>query len=90
MTIAIENPTAAAAPQRFRTIFDWLGVAPFILFALLFLVLPMMSLVAGAFQTPDGSFTLNNLRELFTPSIASAFWVSVKISLASSDRKSVV
>ncbi len=84
MTIAIENPAAAAAPQRFRAIFDWLGVAPFILFALLFLVLPMMSLVAGAFQTPDGSFTLNNLRELFTPSIASAFWVSVKISLASS------
>jgi putative spermidine/putrescine transport system permease protein len=84
MTIAIENPAAAAAPQRFRAVFDWLGVAPFIAFALLFLIMPMMSLVAGAFQSPDGSFTLNNLRELFTPSIASAFWVSIKISLASS------
>jgi putative spermidine/putrescine transport system permease protein len=81
MSIANENP---AAPQRFRAVFDWLGVAPFIAFALLFLILPMMSLVAGAFQTPDGSFTLSNLRELFTPSIASAFWVSFKISLASS------
>jgi putative spermidine/putrescine transport system permease protein len=81
MTVA-DAPTAA--PQRFRAVFDWLGVAPFVIFALLFLILPMMSLVIGAFQTPDGSFTLNNLRELFTPSIAAAFWVSIKISLASS------
>jgi putative spermidine/putrescine transport system permease protein len=81
MTVA---DAQTAAPQRFRALFDWLGVAPFVLFALLFLILPMMSLVVGAFQTPDGSFTLNNLRELFTPSIAAAFWVSIKISLASS------
>jgi putative spermidine/putrescine transport system permease protein len=84
MSIAETLPAAAAAPRRFRAVLDWLGVAPFVIFALLFLILPMMSLVIGAFQTPDGSFTLNNLRELFTPSIAAAFWVSIKISLASS------
>lgn len=84
MSIAETLPAATAAPRRFHAVFDWLGVAPFVIFALLFLILPMMSLVIGAFQTPDGSFTLNNLRELFTPSIAAAFWVSIKISLASS------
>lgn len=82
------SQTIATAPRssawQSRTFFDWLGVAPFILFALLFLILPMMSLVIGAFQTPEGAFTLKNISGLFSPSIMSAFWVSVKISLASS------
>jgi putative spermidine/putrescine transport system permease protein len=85
MSIASTQAIPAATPRRSsRALFDWLGVAPFIAFAVLFLILPMMSLVIGAFQTPDGSFTLANLRELFTPRIANAFWVSIKISLASS------
>ena len=84
MSIAGTHAILAATPRRSRAFFDWLGVAPFIAFAVLFLILPMMSLVIGAFQTPDGSFTFANLRELFTPRIANAFWVSIKISLASS------
>ena len=60
---------------------NWLGLAPFALFALLFLILPTMKIVLGAFQTPDGAFTLDNIRGLNTDSIRSAYMVSIKLSL---------
>lgn len=59
----------------------WLGVAPFILFAVLFLILPTLHIVTGAFQTPDGGFTLLNLWGLTAPNIRNAAWISMKISL---------
>lgn len=74
----------AFAPRYNRAVLNWLGVAPFLLFSLLFLILPMMSLIIGAFQSADGSPTFDNIQALFTPSIMSAFWVSIKISFASS------
>ncbi|THV10599.1 ABC transporter permease subunit [Rhizobium rhizophilum] len=61
----------------------WLGVLPFAAFVVLFLFMPTMKIVIGAFQRPDGSFTLANIAGLFTPSIMAAYWISIKISLAS-------
>src|ERR1700710_660989 len=61
----------------------WLGVAPFFLFCLLFLILPTLFLIGGAFQDADGHFTLQNLRDLFAPNIISAYWISIEISAAS-------
>ena len=58
----------------------WLGLAPFMAFALLFLVLPTFQIVVGAFVTRDGVFTLDNLRGLAQPHIRNPFWVSIKIS----------
>ena len=43
---------------------NWLGVMPFFAFALLFLVMPTMNIVIGAFQNPEGQFTLQNLAGL--------------------------
>jgi putative spermidine/putrescine transport system permease protein len=62
---------------------NWLGVAPFLIFVLLFLVMPTMNIVLGAFRNPAGEFTLANIRGLYTPSIMAAYWISIKISLAS-------
>lgn len=45
--------------------------------------MPTMKIVIGAFQTPDGSFTFENIAGLFTESILSAYWISIKISVAS-------
>ena len=56
---------------------------PFLLFALLFLILPTMHVVVGAFRNPAGEFTLQNVRDLFTPSILASFWISIRISFAS-------
>jgi putative spermidine/putrescine transport system permease protein len=67
-----------------KTIIDWLGIAPFTIFALLFLVVPTIYLISGAFLTPEGQFTLKNLSDLNTPAIRDAYWISVKISIASS------
>ncbi len=76
------KPPATVRPKR-RLPLNWLGVVPFLAFAVLFLILPTMNIVLGAFRTPDGAFTLDNIRNLNTPSIRSAYWVSIKISMAS-------
>jgi putative spermidine/putrescine transport system permease protein len=62
---------------------DYLGVAPFMVFALLFLLVPTLFLIVGAFQASDGSFTLQNIVDLGTTQILSSFWISIRVSLAS-------
>ena len=62
---------------------NWLGIMPFMLFALLFLLVPTLNIVLGAFQTSNGDFTLANLTNLAQPRIAGAFWISIKLSFAS-------
>jgi putative spermidine/putrescine transport system permease protein len=63
--------------------FAWTGVGPFFVFALMFLILPTLYLIVGAFQDSEGNFTLRNFVDLFTPSILSAYWISIKVSTAS-------
>ncbi len=60
---------------------NWIGVAPFFLFALLFLILPSVRLLAGSFTDTEGRFTLANVLALFTqPYILKAYWLSIRIS----------
>lgn len=61
----------------------WLGVLPFILFALLFLIVPTLFLVATAFVDDAGNLTLQNIIDLSTPQILGAFDISIRISAAS-------
>jgi putative spermidine/putrescine transport system permease protein len=61
----------------------WLGLVPFFLFAVMFLILPTMKIVIGAFVTADGTPTLQNIFNLFQPSILAAYWISIRISFAS-------
>ena len=70
-------------PRGARLPLQWLGVAPFFIFALMFLILPTMYLIVGAFQNNAGEYTLENIYELFQPSILAAYWISIRISLAS-------
>ncbi len=82
-------PAVSAAPSepgrmsRGRISWAWLGVVPFFIFALMFLILPTGFLMVGAFQDADGHFTLANLWNLFQPSILSAYWISIEVSAAS-------
>ncbi len=55
-------------------------MVPFLLFATFFLFLPSLSLVVGSFQDAQGRFTLANVTGLFTPSILSAYWITIRIS----------
>jgi putative spermidine/putrescine transport system permease protein len=65
------------------TLSAWIGVTPFFVFSVMFLIAPTLYLVVGAFQDADGAFTLRNLANLAQPSIVSAYWISIKISAVS-------
>ena len=59
----------------------WLGVVPFFLFAILFLILPSMRLFVGSFTDNEGSFTFANVLQLFQQkNILDAYWLSIRIS----------
>jgi putative spermidine/putrescine transport system permease protein len=61
----------------------WLGVLPFLAFAVLFLIAPTSFLVIGAFQDPDGNPTFQNILDLWQPQIIAAYRISIEISGAS-------
>ena len=61
----------------------WLGVLPFFLFAILFLVLPSLRLFIDSFTNNEGRFTFANILQLFQEkSILDAYWLSIRISAA--------
>jgi putative spermidine/putrescine transport system permease protein len=87
--ISLSSPAVAgnAAPPEARGMrlpTQWVGVAPFFIFAVMFLILPTLYLMLGAFQNDAGEFTLENIAALSQPSIVAAYWISIKVSLASS------
>lgn len=79
----VTTASKARPAPRSSMSFAWLGLAPFFIFALLFLILPTLQIVTGAFRTPDGGFTLANVANLFTPAILDSYWISIRISVAS-------
>jgi putative spermidine/putrescine transport system permease protein len=82
MTVDARAITATSPPlvQPRRRSWAWLGLLPFFLFTFLFLILPSLSLLAGAFQTLGGDFTLGNILDLSTPPIPQAYRLSITIS----------
>jgi putative spermidine/putrescine transport system permease protein len=73
-------PAGAAVSAPTRISWAWVGVVPFFLFALMFLILPSGYLILGAFQDTEGHFTLANIYELRRPIILSAYWTSIQLS----------
>jgi putative spermidine/putrescine transport system permease protein len=61
----------------------WGGVIPFLIFAVLFLLLPTANIIIGAFQSADSAFTLSTLAKLFQPHLLASFWLSIKVSVLS-------
>ena len=73
-------PLARPSGKRFN--WDWVGVAPFFLFALLFLILPSISIFIRSFEAVGGGFTFDNIIALFTEQdIINAYKTSLGISL---------
>jgi putative spermidine/putrescine transport system permease protein len=72
-----------ARPHRRAFSWTWLGVAPFFLFAILFLFLPSLSIFIRSFEDVNtGGFTLHNFVDIFTKSdIRSAYRMSLQISV---------
>ncbi len=84
MTQAAIAPSAKPNPLIARVggvPLAWIGVLPFFIFALLFLILPSLSLFTGSFTNNQGDFTLQNILDLARPDIVAAYTLSVQISL---------
>jgi len=77
------GPPSTAPSWASRISWTWVGVVPFFVFALMFLILPTGFLVVGGFQDASGRFTLRNLVDLFQPTIVSSYLISIKVSAAS-------
>jgi putative spermidine/putrescine transport system permease protein len=63
---------------------NWLGLLPFLLFCLIFEILPALMLLQGSFNDNQGAFTLNNYQHMFAQSgTIHAFETSIELSLVS-------
>ncbi|MGA2110983.1 MAG: ABC transporter permease subunit [Anaerolineales bacterium] len=78
---ATGRDTLGARPAPHRWSWAWLGVMPFFLFILFFLVYPSSTLVIGSFQDNAGHFTFANILGLSNPFILGAYEISLRISL---------
>jgi len=83
VTRAALGPPAAAPSWTGRISWAWVGVIPFFVFAMMFLIVPTGFLVVGGFQDSRGHLTLSNVLALFQPTILSSYLISVKVSAAS-------
>jgi putative spermidine/putrescine transport system permease protein len=80
----LESRPSPAAPSWLGHLsWAWVGVVPFFVFALMFLILPTSFLAIGGFQDGHGNFTLTNILDLFQPTIISAYLISIRVSAAS-------
>jgi putative spermidine/putrescine transport system permease protein len=74
------HPVTEPAARRRPRLAEYAGLTPFALYVLVFLAIPTTLAVVSGFFTEDGSFTLDNVAGLFSPSVlgtfASSFWVS--------------
>ena len=75
-----EGRGAAARPALGGTWGSWLGLAPFFLFALAFMILPAATLLVGSFQDAAGRFTLANLAHLVRPAILHSYLLTIEVS----------
>jgi len=84
----LQTPPSARPLHRKAALnltWDWLGVVPFALFIIAFLILPSSRLITDSFQDANGAFTLNNFALLFEdPLIIKAYSNSIQISIITS------
>jgi putative spermidine/putrescine transport system permease protein len=57
-----------------------IGIIPFALFALAFLIAPSLAIFVRSFQDASGGFTFDNILGLAQKSIRDSYWVSVRLS----------
>ncbi|HUX50828.1 MAG TPA: ABC transporter permease subunit [Spirochaetia bacterium] len=79
----MKNPINGRAAKPLSS-FAYLGVLPFLLFALAFMLLPSGALLFGAFQDAHGRLTFANIAALFDPSILNSYAISIQVSAATS------
>jgi len=59
----------------------WIGLVPFLLFAIAFMIAPAGSLLVGSFQGPQGGFSLTSFGRLLRPAILRSYLLTIEVSL---------
>jgi putative spermidine/putrescine transport system permease protein len=70
--------------NRPNPLVNWIGVLPFFLFILFFVILPSTNLFIGAFQDNRGNPTLANIAVLTNPYVLKSFSISLQVSTITS------
>jgi putative spermidine/putrescine transport system permease protein len=83
LTADPSNAQAAprAQPGRSPAFLTWLGIIPFLVFALAFLGVPTIKLILGSFQDSTGAFTLANYEDFGSKLVTNAYLTSIEISI---------
>ncbi len=63
---------------------NWIGMIPFFLFILVFVIIPSVNLFAGAFQDTKGNFTLANINVLQDQYVVKSYITSLQVGIISS------
>ena len=83
MKIGARAGARPARPVSAAGLRKWLGLLPFLVFALAFLLLPAGAIFIGSFQDAHGAFTLANIVHLFRPAILGSYLLTIEVSLVS-------
>jgi len=78
--VANSTEGSAKRPPRLHIAY-WLGVLPFFVFSGLFLIAPTLVLAFRSIEGPQGGLTLDNYRQLVSPTVLDAYGMSIRISL---------
>jgi putative spermidine/putrescine transport system permease protein len=76
-----DAPLARPAARASRRSWAWLGVVPFFVFSLIFLILPIGFLVIGSFQDNNANLTLQNYADLTQDFIVEDYRNSLEVSI---------
>ena len=61
-------------------LWNWVGLLPFFVFIIIFLILPSLNLFTGAFTNQQGEFTLENINILRNPFTLKSYITSLQVS----------
>ncbi len=78
------DPTTGAPRRRFRPPGALLGVVPFFAYTTVFLLIPTLVVVIGAFLDGDNQFSMGNVQALTEPSVVRGLVQSVVLSAVTS------
>ena len=88
LTIIMTQQNLVIAPQKRKLIpdslFNWMGLLPFFIFIIIFLILPSLNLFIRAFQDVNGNFTLDNINVLKDQYVLKSYAVSLQVSVITS------
>jgi putative spermidine/putrescine transport system permease protein len=70
--------------SQHTALWNWIGVIPFFLFILAFLIWPSLNLFSGAFRDMKGNFTFSNITALGDRYVLKSYKISLQVSFLTS------